>query len=278
MYRYLNLTHWLVYSQLVFGRDDLDIDELIESGLLLKSERTAFEAASGNVAGAGWRSDPHNVICAWMTHEYRAKFPRDPVTGVALEQLANLSRVGGDLQERATLFYPVMMYNFLMHLFVYGMVLLVAVAFAYDFWVESHCSQFISICATFLLCWTYFAILKLTESLNMPFDVNDSTSDLLNPEALLLETEANIYSVLRSGFEGESWTRFNDRPRSGPMGEKRFEELEKSLQDNPEGATIENDNDTSKPLFVTQQSELPEITGSPSSTRGSRRQLRRPSL
>ena len=62
MYRYINLTHWLVYSQLVFGRDDLDIDELVASGLLLKSEKKPFEAASGSVSGSGWRGDSHNVV------------------------------------------------------------------------------------------------------------------------------------------------------------------------------------------------------------------------
>jgi len=161
-----------------------------------------------------------------MTQEYRSKFPRDSVTNLALSQLADISRIGGDLKERATLFYPVLMYNFLMHVFVYGMVFLVAISFAYDFWVESDCWQMISVTATFFLCWTYFAILRLTESLNMPFDVNNSTSDLLNPEAVLLETEANIFAVLRSGFEGESWTRFNDPDSNRPMSQARYANLQ----------------------------------------------------
>ena len=109
MYRYLNLTHWLVYSEFVFGRGDLDMDELLDSGLLLESEKKSFEVESGGWRenGLGSRGDPHNVvrysstdmaryttsrqvrfallqICAWMSQEYRAKFPRDPVTGVSM--------------------------------------------------------------------------------------------------------------------------------------------------------------------------------------------------
>ena len=63
----------------------------------------------------------------------------------------------------------------------------------------------------------------------MPFDVNNSKSDLLNPEAVLLETEASIFAVMRSGFEGESWTRFRDHSCSGPMSpmsQARYDNLE----------------------------------------------------
>ena len=88
------------------------------------------------------------------------------------------------------------------------------------------CRQIISVTDTFFLCWTYFAILRLTESLNMPFDVNNSASDLLNPEAVLLETEANIFAVMRSGFEGESWTRFSDPDTNCPMSQARYENLQ----------------------------------------------------
>ena len=64
MYRYLNLTHWLVYSELVFGRDDLDTEELLTSGLLLESEKKSFEGRSSGwrANGLGSRGDPHNVV------------------------------------------------------------------------------------------------------------------------------------------------------------------------------------------------------------------------
>ena len=75
MYRYLNLQHYLCYSELVFGADSTtELDGLLGAGLLLAPEA---EALRGIAYGLGH----HHMVCAWMCQEYLARYsPADAVT------------------------------------------------------------------------------------------------------------------------------------------------------------------------------------------------------
>ena len=90
--------------------------------------------------------------------------------------------------------------------------MLIATAFAYDFWVDNECWQPIAVLATFVVSWVYFALIQLCDSISHPFAYSTANlkadADKLNPEILLLNVEANLFDVMRSGFGQLSRERF----------------------------------------------------------------------
>ena len=107
----------------------------------------------------------------------------------------------GDL---ITVFAPISDHVVIMHVFVYLVCILLALSFAYSFtiWTEQACWQLIPVLATFILCWIYFALLSLCDTLKSPFASGhaDDSSDRLNPEAIALNTDLELFYVMRQGF------------------------------------------------------------------------------
>jgi hypothetical protein len=67
------------------------------------------------------------------------------------------------------LFYPLLAYHFLMKSFVIFASVLVTLAFAYDYWLEEKCFQWISMLSCFMMTWFYFALIEITDNMRQPF-------------------------------------------------------------------------------------------------------------
>ena len=99
------------------------------------------------------------------------------------------------------LFYPLLAYHFLMKFFVIFASVLVTLAFAYDYWLEERCFQWISILSCFLMTWFYFALIEITDNMRQPFQsrVNQS-AEKINPEPLLVAVDSELFHIFNSTF------------------------------------------------------------------------------
>ena len=142
-------------------------------------------------------------MCSWILSEYGAKFDRDPVSAVVTDKVAQLKDKSDDVMDLIHVLRPLAEYSFVMHLFVYLVCTLLALSFAFSFtvWSDTACWQPIPVFSTFIVCWIYFALINICDTLKFPFlTAGDTTSDRLNPEAVICAVDLELFRVMRQGF------------------------------------------------------------------------------